>query len=296
VKKIVSLVLSGGGARGLAHIGVIEELEKHGYEIRSVAGSSMGAVVGGVYALGKLEAFKEWMFTLDRLKVFSLVDFTFSTQGLIKGDRVLKTMKEFISDGNIEDLRIPFVAVAVDLLNNKEVVFKQGSVYEAIRASVAIPTVLTPVRNDNELLVDGGVLNNIPVNHLKRCPNDLLVAVNVNADIPVIKPPVPKEEDDDKESIYLKKLKTFYKQLQESKLFDDDDNRGYFDLMNKTIDIMSNRLAELALEKNAPDILVQVSRDSCGTFDFYKAEEMVEIGRYAAKRSIEDYKEENKLI
>ena len=117
------MVLSGGGARGIAHIGVIEELEKQGYEIVSIAGTSMGAMVGGVYALGKMAEFKKWMCSLDKIKVFNLVDFSFSNQGLVKGDRVFNAMKEFIEDKNIEDLKIRFVAVAVDLLNKKEVVF-----------------------------------------------------------------------------------------------------------------------------------------------------------------------------
>ena len=209
MKQKVALVLSGGGARGLAHIGVIEELEKHDFEIVSITGASMGAVVGGVYALGKLEAFKKWMFTLDRMKVFNLVDFTFSSQGLIKGDKVFKRMKEFIADENIENLKIPFAAVAVDLINKKEVVFNQGSMYEALRASVAIPTVLTPVKTENELLVDGGVLNNIPIQHIKRTSNDLLVVVDVNAAIPFEKPFASKKDDDHKQSVYLKKIKDF---------------------------------------------------------------------------------------
>ncbi len=294
MKQKVALVLSGGGARGLAHIGVIEELEKHGFEIVSITGASMGAVVGGVYTLEKLEAFKKWMFTLDRMKVFNLVDFTFSSQGLIKGDKVFKRMKEFIADENIENLKIPFAAVAVDLINKKEVVFTQGSMYEALRASVAIPTVLTPVKTKNELLVDGGVLNNIPIQHIKRSSNDLLVVVDVNAAIPFEKPLASKKDDNDKQSVYLNKIKTFYAHLQESSPFEKDDSMGYFDLMNRVIDLMRDRLAEISLEKNAPDMLIQVSHESCGTFDFYKAEEMVEIGRYAAMKSIQGYKEVNK--
>lgn len=250
--------------------------------------------MGGVYVLGKLEAFKNWMFTLDRLKVFNLVDFTFSSQGLIKGDKVFKKMKEFIADENIENLKIPYAAVAVDLINKKEVVFNKGSMYEALRASVAIPTVLTPVKTENELLVDGGVLNNIPIQHIKRSSNDILVVVDVNAAIPFEKPFASKKDDDDKQSVYLQKIKAFYAHLQEASPFEKEDNMGYFDLMNRVIDLMRDRLAEISLEKNAPDMLIQVSHESCGTFDFYKAEEMVEIGRYAAMKSIQGYEEVNK--
>ena len=145
MKQPISLVLSGGGARGIAHIGAIEELEKQGFKIKSIAGTSMGALVGGLYALGKMQEYKEWIFTLDKLDIFRLIDFTFNTQGLIRGDRVFNKMKKFIPDMNIEELKIPYAAVATDITNGKEVVFTNGSIYEAIRASIAIPTVFTPV-------------------------------------------------------------------------------------------------------------------------------------------------------
>lgn len=200
----VSLVLSGGGARGFAHIGVIEELQKNGFDIVSVTGTSMGAVVGGMLALGKLEEFKQWTVSLDKLKVFNLMDFTFSAQGIVKGDRVLNALKEFIPDENIEHLKMWYAAVAVDILKEEEVVFTSGSIFEAIRASIAIPTVLTPVSYNNSLLVDGGVLNNIPINHARRSPDDLLIAVNVNADVPLFQMPVLKPERARKIAGYLK--------------------------------------------------------------------------------------------
>ncbi len=209
----VSLVLSGGGARGIAHIGVIEVLEEQGYDIVSIAGTSMGALVGGIYAAEEISAFKEWMISLDRMKVFSLVDFTLSKQGLVKGDRVFKAMKKFIPDRMIEDLSIPYAAVAVDLLNRKEIVFREGSLFNAIRASVSIPTVLTPVSIKEGLLVDGGVLNNIPVNHISRTPGDILVVVNVNSDIPVQKPKISHEENKKQQSLYQTKIHEFNTQL-----------------------------------------------------------------------------------
>src|SRR3984885_7183362 len=140
-KQKVSLVLSGGGARGIAHIGAIEVVEEMGFEIASIAGTSMGAVVAGVYALGKMEAYKQWLCSLDKLKVFSLVDFSFSSQGLVRGDKLFNITKQFILDANIEDLDIPFAAVAADIINRKEVVFTSGSVFDAVRASIAIPTI-----------------------------------------------------------------------------------------------------------------------------------------------------------
>jgi NTE family protein len=290
MKQKVSLVLSGGGARGIAHIGVIEELEKQGFEISSISGTSMGAVVGGVYALGKMEAYKNWLYSLDKIKIFSLVDFTFSTQGLLKGDKLLNTIKSFISDANIEDLRIPYAAVAADIINKKEVVFTKGSVFDAVRASMSIPTVFTPVKTENGLLIDGGVINNIPIDHVKRIPNDILVAVNVSANVPIDKPPITKIETVAEQSIYQKKIKDFYNQLHILNPLSSEEKLGYFNVINKTLSLMTYRITQMTLEKYSPDILINVSRDSCGSFDFYKAEELVEIGRYATIKSLKAYK------
>jgi NTE family protein len=288
-KKKVALVLSGGGARGIAHIGAIEELLRNGYEITSVAGTSMGAMVGSIYAMGKMEQFRDWLLSLDKMKVFKLIDFTFSSQGLIKGDRVLTEMKKFIEDTRIEELKIPFAAVAADLINKKEVVFTEGSVYDAIRASIAIPTVFTPVKQNKSLLVDGGVLNNIPIDHVKRKRGDILVVVNVNASIPIDKPAEPKKVSDEKSSLYKKKIAEFHEFLQEIFNSDKEEKLGYFDLIDKTIGLMIYHNAQSAIERHSPDILIKVSRDACATYDFYKAGDLVEIGRHAAGKSIEEY-------
>ena len=282
--------MSGGGARGIAHIGVIEELEKQGYEITSIAGTSIGSMVGGVYALGKMEEFKQWGYSLDKRKVFSLVDFTLSKQGLIKGDRVLKKMRDFIPDTNIEDLPLPYAAVAVDLIHKKEVVFREGSLYHAIRASIAIPSVLTPVKDERSLLVDGGVLNNIPMNHVHRSDGDLLVAVNVNANVPVYKPASPDKEASKKHSLYQDKIKDFYKDLLKRHPHEEEDaNLGYLSLLTRTIDLMTMQMSELALQRYHPDIVVEISHESCSIFDFYKAEEMVETGRQVARATLASF-------
>jgi NTE family protein len=278
MKQKVSLVLSGGSARGIAHIGVIEEIERQGYEIVSVSGTSMGSMVGGIYALGKLEEFKNWLYTLDKMRVFNLVDFTFSSQGLVKGDKVFNTMKEFIHDDNIENLKIHFVATATDIINGKEVVFTQGSVFEAIRASIAIPTVFTPVKTEKGLLVDGGVLNNIPINHVKRTSKDLLIVVNVNADVPILKSVIYKKEVEKKQSIYLNKIKEFRDHLYKTSPSNHKEKLSYFNLIDKTISLMINQMAQMSLSTFYPDILINISRETCGNFDFYKAEELVEIG------------------
>ncbi|MGZ3751284.1 MAG: patatin-like phospholipase family protein [Mucilaginibacter sp.] len=290
-KQKVALVLSGGGARGIAHIGVIEVLEEQGFEISSVSGTSMGAVVGGVYALGKLEEYKKWLCTLDKLKVFSLVDFSFSTQGLVKGDKLFSITKEFIGDANIEDLRIPFAAVAADIINRKEVVFTKGSAFDAVRASIAIPTIFTPVKTETGLLVDGGIINNIPINHVKRTPGDILVVVDVNADVPPDKTIHPKNGSEAKQSIYQKKIKAFFSQLYTvSPVNNAEEKLGYFNVINKTLSLMTYYNTQLLMEKYSPDMLINVSRQACSGYDFYRGEEMVETGRHAAAKGIEEYK------
>jgi len=289
MKQKVALVLSGGGARGIAHIGAIEVLEEKGFEIASIAGTSMGALIGGIYVLGKLEVYKDWLFTLDKVKVFGMVDFTLSGQGIIKGDRVIHKMRELVEDANIEDLQIPYVAVAADIINKREVVFRKGSVIDAIRASIAIPTVFTPVRTEDGLLVDGGVINNLPIDHVKRNPDDILVVVDVNAPIPCDRSHVSAHEVASRESKYQEKLKEFYSHLQSINPLAHEERFGYFDVINKTISMMTYHTTQLALQKHTPDILINVSHDSCGVYDFFKAHDMVEMGRHVAKKSIEVY-------
>lgn len=290
MKQNIALVLSGGGARGIAHIGVIEELEKQGFNITSIAGTSMGALVGGVYALGKLQVYKDWLCTLDKMKMFRLVDFTFRGQGLVKGDKLFNTLHELIDDCNIEDLPIPFAAVASDIINKKEVVFTSGSMLYAIRASIAIPTILAPVRTADGLLVDGGVINNLPIDRVTRTPGDILVVVNANAAIPADKPAINGNGHPSKQSVYQEKIRDFYDYLHKINPLAREEKFGYFEIINKTISLINYHNCQLALEKYAPDIVIDISHECCSTYDFYKGEEMIETGRRAAIKSLEMYK------
>ncbi|MCK3683255.1 patatin-like phospholipase family protein [Maribellus sp. YY47] len=283
--KKIALVLSGGGARGLAHIGVIEELLKRDYEITSIAGTSMGALVAGVYAQGKLSEFRDWVTALDQFEVFKLVDFTFSAAGLVKGERVLNTIKEFIPDTRIEDLPIPYSATAVDIIQHREIVFRSGMLFDAIRASIAIPTVFTPIEKDGMILVDGGVMNNVPISNVERTKGDLLVAVHVNANIPVVSPVLSKKETKKKEENHSKWLNRFAEFLSHSK--EKEHSLGYLSLIDNTLTTGMLRLAQLAIENGKPDILVEISRDTCGTYDFYKATEVIETGRLAARQVLD---------
>lgn len=286
MKQKIALVLSGGGARGTAHIGAIEELVSQGFEITSIAGTSMGSVIGGMYALGKMEEFKEWICSLDKRKVFNLVDFSFGQQGLVKAEKVFKAMQVYAPDANIEELTLPYVAIAADIINREEVAFKTGSLYKAMRASIAIPSVITPVKTKTGVLVDGGVMNNIPVNHVKRNKGDLLVVVDVNSTIPVQKIVQTEEEETETKSRYQAKIKDFYSHLQKYYPSNKAEKFGFVDLVGRSVNLMIYQIAQLHLEQYNPDILINVSRDSCGTYDFYKAEELVILGRQAARDAL----------
>jgi len=288
MKQKVALVLSGGGARGIAHIGVIDELEKRAYEISSLAGTSMGALIGGVYAAGKLDELKEWIYTLDKGKLLRMVDFTLNKQGLIKGDRVFKRMKDYIPERNIEDLVIPYAAVAVDLLKKEEVVFREGSLSKAIRASISIPSVFTPVKSKGRLLVDGGVMNNIPINHVSRTEGDILIAVNVIADVPPAGVSGETTEEGARKSrIHREWINEFRSHILRESSGSHEERMGYFSLITRTIDLMTLQMSNLYLENNSPDLMINVSSESCNIYDFYKIEEMVEEGRMAAIEALD---------
>jgi NTE family protein len=246
----------------------------------------MGALIGGVYASGKLAELKEFMYQLDKSKVFRLVDFTLSKHGLIKGDRILKTMKNFVPDIPIEDIALPYAAVAVDLINKEEVVYRSGSLYHAIRASISIPTIFTPVMEENRVLVDGGLLNNLPMAHVKRTKGDIMIAVHVNADIPYVKPKIT-EEAVKKQALYQKKVKEFYQQMT-PKTATTEEKLGYFSLITKSIELMTLRMAEDKIKQFSPEVLINVSHESCTLYDFYKAEEQVEAGRRAAREVLDN--------
>jgi NTE family protein len=168
--------------------------------------------------------------------------------------------------------------------------------YEAVRASIAIPTFFSPVKSGDGLLVDGGIINNLPIEHVKRQPDDILVVVNVNAMIPADKPLVSEVRKAVKQSVYQQKIRNFYRHLYKVKPSGHKERFGYFDVINKTIGLVTYRTTQLALEKYSPDLLINISRECCSAYDFYKAEEMVKLGKYAAGKSIEAYRNKNKSL
>ncbi len=296
--KNVALVLSSGGARGLAHIGVIEELQARGYSITSIAGSSMGALVGGLYAAGKITEFRDWVVTLNKKDVLSLIDFTLTTKGFVKGDKVFERMRKLnlIPDINIEDLPIPYVAVAVDIINNKECVFQSGSLLKAIRASISIPSVFTPISIDTGLLVDGGVLNPLPLKLVKRNPSDLLVAVDLNALNVYEKPKLPKkrsstENHNERFAALIQKWDELFghnnsKSTKEKKIT--PKSIGYFDVLMRSVLLMQSKLTAYSTEITPPDVLIPISKDSSTVFEFYKAEELIAYGKEMCAKALEE--------
>lgn len=290
--KNVRLVLGSGGARGMAHIGVIEELEKEGFTVKEVAGCSMGAIVGGLYCAGHLAEYKHWLISLSRFDVFKLLDFTLSTQGFVKGDRVFKAIEQLIGEHEIEKFSIPFTAVASDLTTRQEIYFRSGSLFKALRASIAIPTIFTPVIEGQKQLVDGGVLNPLPLNLVTRDPEEWLVAVNLNANVPEVKknsePIVVNEE----RGAYLRMIDQFKTQLLrfDSRAEETVEKLGLFDILNKSYDLTQDRLTELMIEVHKPDLVIDIPRDACGVFEFYRANEVIEIGRKAFRKALEEKK------
>lgn len=281
MKKKIALVLSGGGARGLAHIGAIETLESHGYEITSIAGCSMGALIGGMYAAGKLPEVKDWVLALDRRKVLSLVDFSLSLTHLVKGDKVMEALKEIVPDVNIEDLPIPYTAVATDWNSGKEVVFDHGSLYDAIRASISIPLFLNPVRREDMLLVDGGLVNSLPLNRVVRHSGDLLFGINVSTH--------------DYQGELLMQQFVERKLLSKSmpaavmnrimKHFEGI-NINYVTLLMRTIAIMLEQNTRQQILISRPDLVVQVPMKRYGVFDFDKAAAILQIGKHKTSRAL----------
>ena len=178
--KNVALALASGGPRGFAYIGAIEELERRGYKITSISGASAGSLVGGIYAAGGLEAFKAWLFGLDPLKIVQLMDPSLSKNSLVKGEKIIEAIQEVVPEVNIEDLPIPFTAIATDLFTGEEVVFREGPLFQAIRASISIPSMFKAVKWKGRTLIDGGMVNTLPLNRVQRTPGDILVGFNVN--------------------------------------------------------------------------------------------------------------------
>lgn len=314
--KNVALVLSSGGPRGFAYIGAIEALEEHGYTITSIAGTSIGSLVGGIYAAGKLAEFKEWLYSLDAWEVFSLMDLSIGKNHFVKGDKVIDAIMQIVPNINIEDLPIPYCAVATDLYTGREVLFDYGPLFRAIRASISIPSLFRPVKFGLTTLIDGAITNCLPLNRVQRTEGDLLVAFDVNdvneEEINLIlrrehearlidkqfELEVHEELLDvihdfkhDTDMSLIKRLKHAGSRSMEvlkdvfnyRRAFNEDDSLdygdNYYDLLDRTFSLMNHKNTELMLELYKPDILVKMPFDSYGEIsDYAKAREISDRG------------------
>lgn len=292
MKKSVSLVLGSGGARGYAHIGAIEEILKRGYKIDAVSGSSMGALIGGLYACGKLKEYKEWVLELDFLDVIKLLDLSFAPSGLIKGDKLFEILESLIKDTLIENLNIPYTAVATDLLNQKEVWFQKGRLIDAIRASIAIPTFFTPKKINNKIFVDGGIANPLPIAPIMSQMSDLVIAINLNSNSrALIDIKLTKKEQKEKEEVknffleLLNNLNINIKEEEKKK----DENLTYISLISRSLDIMQNILSSYKIAGYRPDILIEIPKDSAMFYEFHRAKELIRLGSKIAKKALDEY-------
>ena len=284
MQKDVALVLSSGGARGLAHIGAIQELEAQGYRITSVAGCSMGALIGGVYAAGKLEEFRQWMKTIDRKRMMELTDFSFSINHLAKGTRIIETIMEFVPDIPIEDLPIPYCAVATDWKAGSEVVFREGSLFQAIRASISLPSFYEPVKRDGMVLIDGGVTNPIPLNRVERHEGDILVGIDVSGH------DYKAQSEMQHELTERRKRSTSLSQQILNKLIPDNIEFNHYTILSRVNSIMIRQNSILMAQLMKPDMLVDIQLGRFTTFDFDKSEKLIAIGRKKTLQAIQSYK------
>ncbi len=281
-KPTVALALGAGGAKGLAHIGVIEELERQGFEIVAIAGSSMGALVGGIHAMGKLAVYRDWACTLARLDVLRLADWTLSGGGFIKGERLINTLRHLTGDVRIEDLPVTFTAVATDLDRGREVWLTHGSLFDAIRASTALPTVFRPYVLDGQRLVDGALLNPVPVTPLIRERADYLLAVSLDGAAIQTASPAPELLEANAEHTYRHRIANFVTHLV-PRGAPHVRAQGTFELLNQSIDLMQSHLSRLRLAVYEPDLLIQLPRDMANVYEFYRARELIERGREQAR-------------
>lgn len=275
----VSLVLGSGGARGLAHIGVIKWLEENNFEIKSISGCSIGSLIGGVYAAGKLDQLEAWMVSLKKTDIASLLDLSWGSGGIFKGDKIINTLVSFLEDIQIENLAIPFTAVATDIVTEKEVWINTGSLFDAIRASVSLPLFFTPVKNKESILIDGGVLNPVPIAPTFNDDTDLTVAVNLGGS--VIQKHIDVKNDLDKHkdmAEFHSRMKKFIETLDIKNKKPNTKNWSMYEVADKAFDTMQSAIARMKIASYPPDLEIEIARNACGTLEFDRAAEMIKLG------------------
>jgi NTE family protein len=257
--KTVSLVLGSGGARGLAHIGVIHVLEERGFEITSIAGCSVGALVGGIYAAGKLNEYEDWVRNLTKFDMVNMMDIAWVGGGLVKGQKIINKMVKLVGDRKIEELPIPFTAVATELESGREVWLSEGPLFDAIRSSCSLPLFFTPTRYKEKMLVDGGVVNPVPIAPVFHDNTDLTIAVNLGG------------------------------KLSKNPAADRKKEVGAYEVAYFVFDAMQSTIARQKLAAYPPDLVIDIPRDAARTFEIDRAAEMIRIGRDAAEEALDNH-------
>ncbi|MDT5023269.1 MAG: hypothetical protein QOC88_3533 [Mycobacterium sp.] len=308
----VALALGSGGARGYAHIGVIDELHARGYQIVGIAGSSMGALVGGLQAADRLDEFADWARSLTQRAILRLLDPTLTAAGVLRAEKILDAVRDILGESTIEELPIPYTAVATDLLAGKSVWLQRGPVDEAIRASIAIPGVIAPYAIDGRLLADGGILDPLPMAPIAAVNADLTIAVSLSGSETGEEPePEPKSSSEWLNRVLSSTSALFDSPTARSVLSrfgaagpEDADagdepasdysvdepevpRLGSFEVMNRTIDIAQAALARHTLAAYPPDLLIEVPRSACRSLEFHRAAEVIEVGRALASAALE---------
>jgi NTE family protein len=310
MSKNVALVLGSGGARGLAHIGAIEALEERGYTITSIAGCSMGSIIAGMYAAGQIKEAKEWFLQVDKQLILRMMDINLlSGNSLVKGQRIIQELQTIVPDRPIEDLLIPCTIVASDMLNTEEVLFRSGSLFEAVRASISIPLFFQPVQIENRLLIDGGILNPLPLHAIERTPDDLLVAMDISGKdaMPIQTEYEPFDVDSKLEEIVAKgipvpksweeQIRTLGKRLEairENRAKDLGRNVGFFSLLDRMSDMQIQQNTLLSLRLTPPDVHAVMRQYAYNTFDFDKAEQIIADGKRIMNGALDQYEKKEK--
>ena len=293
----VALVLGAGGARGLAQIGVIEAMQARRMRIVAVAGSSSGALVGGLFAAGQLGMFREWLLSMSRTDMLRLLDPVFGQPALFEGTRLMAALRERTGDIRIEELPIDFTAVAVDLLRQREVWLRDGDLWDAVRASIAIPGVFTPHPVNGRELVDGGLLAPLPIAATRLSDAHRLVAVDMNSwpnqppGTPA-HPEAPEPRIGDESPAHSRLLdwieQRFHRGRDAAAPADTNGHPyGLIDLMARSLDTMQAQIARVQLALDPPELVIRIPRDACQFYEFWRARELIAIGRAEADKALD---------
>lgn len=301
--KNVALVLGSGGARGLAHIGAIEALQEHGYTITSVSGCSMGSIIAGMFCAGKLEEAKQWFLSVDRQRILQLTDFSITGNSLVKGRRVIQALQEIVPECRIESLPVPLTLVASDLLTTDEVVFQSGSLFEAIRASISIPLFFQPVQWKGRLLVDGGILNPLPLKQIQRTEGDILVAMNISGKDGLTIQHHSSDLVRIAQSLQQNRLGNMPKPIRQlsenvtqrltaidrAKRLSLQGTINYVTMLDRMSDMQIQQNTLLALQLTPPDVIATMAQYQFNTFDFDKAEAIISEGHRLMSAALDTY-------